>query len=425
MNICQIGQLRNAIQSSHINFLFGSGLSRPFLSTLNSIEKLLTAAQQIEDDTLKDIVEASLFAEYFRSVMAPCLRENRVGENKAKYEIVHSNYSEFLTIWNAIISRRSTALLDKTINIFTTNIDNLVEKAAEQLKLGFNDGFQGHWNPIFREDSFNNVLTKVSPVYQNVAHVPMFNYIKIHGSINWMESGIEPGQLTYDRNLVLLHKIQECLDKVPERQLVSQIDEKETIESLKKKAEKLSQAEDYSFDDTVGGFMNAYKELIMIHPRKTKFKESVIDSHFYELMRRFSNTLEQTNTVLFVSGFSFADEHIAKITMRAANTNPTLQIIIFAYKEEKVKETEDNLSIAGTALNHNIHIVSPQQYYDAQDERKRENLDYLGFRYIEQVKTEEVDKSGNCIYKPEQRFKPFSLDVLNKIVFNNLRAIIE
>ena len=34
--------LRNFIQSSNINFLYGSGISRPYLSTLGNIEKWLT-----------------------------------------------------------------------------------------------------------------------------------------------------------------------------------------------------------------------------------------------------------------------------------------------------------------------------------------------------------------------------------------------
>lgn len=423
MNICQLDQLRNVVQSSHINFLFGSGLSCPFLSTLNSIERLLTNAQQIKNDNLRKIVEASLFAEYFSSVMSPCIAENIVGEKKTNYDNVLSNYSGFLSIWNAIISHRSTALLDKTINIFTTNIDNLVETSAERLKLVFNDGFQGHLNPIFREDSFNNVLTRISPIYQNLAQVPLFNYIKIHGSINWMESELDFGYLTYDRSLELLHKIQDHLKKVPDGHLVLEIDNKETIESLIKKAEAIIQSDDYVFPKEINEFMDAYQELVMIHPRKTKFKESVIDSHFYELMRRFSNSLEQANTVLFVSGFSFADEHIAKITMRAANTNPTLQIIVFAYKEEDVKEIEDNLNLAGASINHNIQIMSPQKYYNAQDEKMRDKLNVEGFKTIQEVKTK--DENGKLKSTQQILFQSFSLDVLNSFVFNKLRAIVE
>jgi hypothetical protein len=45
----------------------------------------------------------------------------------------------------------------------------------------------------------------------------------------------------------------------------------------------------------------------------------------------YSNHLERENSVLFVLGFSFADEHIREITKRVAAANPTLLIIIFAY----------------------------------------------------------------------------------------------
>ena len=34
--------LRNFIQSSNLNILYGSGISRPYLSTLGNIEKWLT-----------------------------------------------------------------------------------------------------------------------------------------------------------------------------------------------------------------------------------------------------------------------------------------------------------------------------------------------------------------------------------------------
>lgn len=37
-----IQELRYIIQSAHINFLYGSGLSLPYLSTLGNIETYLT-----------------------------------------------------------------------------------------------------------------------------------------------------------------------------------------------------------------------------------------------------------------------------------------------------------------------------------------------------------------------------------------------
>lgn len=38
----EIAKLKTFIQSANINFLFGSGLSNPYLSTLGDIEKWLT-----------------------------------------------------------------------------------------------------------------------------------------------------------------------------------------------------------------------------------------------------------------------------------------------------------------------------------------------------------------------------------------------
>ena len=36
--LMNIDKLKNIIQSSHVNFLFGSGLSSPYLKTLTSID---------------------------------------------------------------------------------------------------------------------------------------------------------------------------------------------------------------------------------------------------------------------------------------------------------------------------------------------------------------------------------------------------
>ena len=62
--------LRNFIQSSHINFLYGSGVSRPYLATLGNIEKWLT--KLIEDDSnepYKEVMKASLFKAYCDGVI--------------------------------------------------------------------------------------------------------------------------------------------------------------------------------------------------------------------------------------------------------------------------------------------------------------------------------------------------------------------
>ena len=48
--IMNLDKLKNIIQSSHINFLFGAGLSCPYLKTLGDIETWLTQCASIEDE---------------------------------------------------------------------------------------------------------------------------------------------------------------------------------------------------------------------------------------------------------------------------------------------------------------------------------------------------------------------------------------
>lgn len=46
--------LRNFIQSSNLNILYGSGISRPYLSTLGNIEKWLT---KLAEDNIKSLIK--------------------------------------------------------------------------------------------------------------------------------------------------------------------------------------------------------------------------------------------------------------------------------------------------------------------------------------------------------------------------------
>lgn len=353
-----IKNLKQLIQSSHINFLYGSGLSRDYLSTLGNIEKLLTETTESKiEDKLKNIIKTSLFATYVGIVMEPCLPEKIKG-NQGEYDKTFQEYVRFLNSINHIISRRNVNLIDKQINLFTTNIDDFMEKAAEKTMIEFNDGFKGHIEPVFSEDSFSTIKSKSSTLYQNNSAIPVFNLLKIHGSINWM---IKDGsEITYDAKLSLIRDLSDALNEQFKEQLIKITDES-TIKELEKEA---SDNEVFYGEDGYNHFNQLYSKLVMINPTKAKFRETVIDYHFYELMRIYSNALERSSSLLIVAGFSFADEHIANITMRAANANPTLQIIVFAYNE---KAKEDIKSILGKngICNNNISIISPQNFKDA------------------------------------------------------------
>lgn len=69
--------------------------------------------------------------------MEPCSKiDGHLTEDEvSKLKVVIGSYSEMLTTWTSIMAKRSSSLLDKTINIFTTNIDNILERVGEDLKL--------------------------------------------------------------------------------------------------------------------------------------------------------------------------------------------------------------------------------------------------------------------------------------------------
>ena len=97
-------------------------------------------------------------------------------------------------------------------------------------------------------------------------------------------------------------------------------------------------------------------------------------------MRLFSNELEKPNTILFVGGFSFADEHLSKITLRAANNNPTLLIVVFAYQQADKVLIEKNLGIDEGCQNGNICVLCPEEYKECNsrmDHMKIDNIDSL------------------------------------------------
>ncbi len=382
-----IKQFKQAIESTHINFLFGSGLSRPYLQTLGNIENDLLTAEDITDEKIQNIVKTLLYVKYFKGVMSPC-RKSVIIKHNIKYQEVLSNYEKFIRLWNNIIAKRSVELLNKQINIFSTNIDNFVEIAAEKEGIEFNDGFKGHTNPTFKEDVFSNIVSKTSTLYHNSSMIPTFNLMKLHGSINWMKK--QNNVIAFSKDLHLLNNMGEKLIEL-EPKLPRRITNKTSFVQLKT----IAQIDNAEITKLLEDFRKEYDKLIIVNPHKSKFRETVLDLHFYELMRLFSNALESANTLLIVLGFSFADEHIAKIVLRCANANPTLLAIIFAFDEEAKTNIENNISRMGDPINDNIKIIAPDDYrtwFDEEDKKKFEKLVKFDFKSLNNYVFEDIVK---------------------------------
>lgn len=357
--------LRNFIQSSNLNILYGSGISRPYLSTLGNIEKWLTKlAEDNSKESYKEVIKASLYKAYCDGVI---LKNQYFSSIDADFLETKSAYADFFSICNELMNKRNSQLLNKQINLFTTNIDLLAEKTLEKSGIELNDGFRGTLTPAYSEGNFQISLSKSSMQFHKQAEVPMFNLIKVHGAVNWKEQ-----DETIQSDTMLMYYIQQALGEIDNAYFVDlyKADGTEkTYDEVKTEADDIALLlPDKAYDK----FFDAYNQIVMINPTKDKFRTSVLDYHFYELMRIYSNALERENSILFVMGFSFADEHIAKITQRAADTNPTLQIVVFAYSDKDLETYKKKLEIEHGCSNNNILILTPSSFRESNQDKYNE-----------------------------------------------------
>lgn len=95
------------------------------------------------------------------------------------------NYRSLLTAWNGILNKRRSKIQSKQVNLFTTNVDLMIEYASSGLGIELNDGFKGSVDMLYNESNFMRSINQTSLHFQYVAEVPVFNLMKVHGSINW------------------------------------------------------------------------------------------------------------------------------------------------------------------------------------------------------------------------------------------------
>jgi hypothetical protein len=324
-------EIKKVIESCHLNFLIGSGASVPFFKTLGTIETQLTAlasksSKMSNDDYI--VLDASFKQIYYTS----CLEGNTeiLDPNSSKAKGVQENYDNLLFALNTILTKRRSNLVSKQVNLFTTNIDLFLDWSLEKQNLSFNDGFSGRLKAKFGTVNFHNTIRKTSSHYDYQSEVPHFNLFKLHGSVNWR---LEDSEIEYDSQLSQLANV--TSHKLKDSDVLTNLDE-EIDDLIKAIATK-------GIKGAIGHqkFLAEYNKIVMINPTKEKFQTTTRDLTFYELLRMYSNHLERENSVLFVFGFSFADEHIREITKRVAASNPTLLIVIFAY------DNASHLSIKG------------------------------------------------------------------------------
>jgi hypothetical protein len=347
-------RLIDRIQDSNINFLFGSGMSAGYLEILGNIENLLTKLDEevFADQKQKDLIRASILNKYFEGVIEKNLNildySSLESEEILSIQWTLDSYKNFFKTINQLISLRRNKLLSKQVNIFTTNIDIFLEKAIEQVGLESNDGFGKGFKPKYDLSNFKKSIFQKSLHFDNSSEIPVFNILKIHGSLTWK---YEKENIYFDNSLEQIQKVL----TTRRRKLLSVDTSKDNISSLKTKLPKRISIRDFNT------FLDEYDKLSIVNPTKGKFQQTVLDQKYYDLLRIYANELERENTLLFVMGFSFADEHIRDLTIRVANSNPTLMIYVFAHTTHAKKELEKTLDIENNVKNKNIAIISPSQ----------------------------------------------------------------
>src|SRR5690554_2269526 len=206
--------------------------------------------------------------------------------------------------------------------------------------------------PIFSTSNYKKSVYQSSSHYDNISEIPTYNLFKLHGSVNWKkESDFDGYKIVYCNTL---NEVTNLANKKKSSRLIK-FDNKSDYNQIKESSGARGDISELT------DFLNAYDELVFVNPTKEKFQLTTIDYVFYEQLRMYSNALEKESSVLFVHGFSFADEHIKEITVRAAKSNPTLIIYIFCFNEKEKQKIQKFFK--GT---NNVEFICDAEEYDFQ-----------------------------------------------------------
>ena len=361
---------KNLFQDCNINFLIGSGLSSPFFGTLGSIEVWLTKLE--EQNTINQDLKAFVKASLYRSYYEVAMRDNidvyslkdvsdvlisNPSTKEDKLANTYNGYKTFLRTLNQILYNRRSNTVNKQINLFTTNIDIFLEKIIEDLDLQFNDGFNGIFKKRFSLSNFKKSFYQKSLQYDNIAEIPVYNLLKIHGSITWrlISDEIQFKGISFLNSINHIISISKLLDIVKLNDAKWAIENRDiTIEEIIEEALKITPIPD------VTTFINEYEKIQVVNPTKEKFRETIFNKTYYEMLRLYANELEKENSILYIMGFSMADEHIRNITFRAIKSNPTLKVFICSYKAD-AKDIIKNLKSDNIDIKdyHNVELINP------------------------------------------------------------------
>lgn len=319
-----------SLEGKNLNLLIGAGASQPFLKDLKlnnssvTFEDIFELATQDKNNHPK--VYSYLCACYLFNSLACGTYETISKEDDKVCNDVKKNYETLINNLYKILMGNSIQI-PKRVNFFTTNYDMFFEYSFDVLSksnpnIFFNDGSYGFVKKKISSTRFHIKVTSVGIDSRYDLEMPMFNLIKLHGSLNWHVDD-KDGLLIKNNNIC-----DELFSK----------EEKIEIKKLDKLVhdlplDSITETIDNSIKNDYSKYEDSLNKLAIIKPCKRKFSETVLEEHYYQLLRILSQELERENSVLICFGFSFKDEHIVSIVKRSLK-NPFLLMYIFCYDKE-------------------------------------------------------------------------------------------
>ena len=317
--ICE--KISSFFDMKNLCFLFGSGTSAKAIPLMNGLYEGLLGEkdkypaeekeflENIEDDDNIENVLGVLYSgrSYLKDLKTPS------GDEKKRLETITSlikKIESFLKTKIDVLNKDTwdtetcktldnykkfyfkVALRNKEhsrVNIFTTNNDMFNEVALDNLSIHYFNGFSGGVMKSFNPASFNYTFSKrMDTAIDKYEPIENLVYLyKIHGSVNWIEDDTTS---------------KETFFKIKELPLRNEV-------------------KDAS---------------VLIYPTPLKQNKS-LGAPYVDLFREFQHKLLEPNTVLFVIGYSFSDEHVNDIVYRALATNSTMNLVVINnISDEKV-----------------------------------------------------------------------------------------
>ncbi|MBP1890829.1 hypothetical protein J2Z53_002451 [Clostridium moniliforme] len=367
------------LESDNLNLLLGAGFSANVLSTLGTMERFMEIIQKEPHNDKYIALEALLYWNFFETSIYPMA-------TKLNDMSVLKEQCEFLNLWQQILNIRDNVVLQKQLNIFTTNYDVVLELAMEEECIEYNDGFQGLIKPYFSTSNYNKIYYKQVLFSNRASLLPIFNLYKIHGSITWKSSDREDGKLIYGNYISKLEDFYVKEKKIlnnDRTELLSKVNDLEWDEISKEKIDSILEEFDVTNEKEYMDFTSTYKNSFkIVNPTKQKFSDTIVNKNYYELLRIYCNELERGNTLLIAYGFSFYDEHIEDLTKRALN-NPSLLLIIFSYSDKDKKRFEEKFR-----FNNNVWIIGRLEW----DENIESGEDYEVTEFLGEVATDKQEE---------------------------------